>query len=78
MSQNLTLNNCNVFTHSNFALNHRWLLTNSKQVKNVVVILLTLNESGSHFADFEQVEKLNSYFAVNSWAWLLLDIRWQF
>ena len=26
-SWNLTMNNCNHFTHSNFVLNHRWFLT---------------------------------------------------
>ena len=39
-----TLNNCNVFIHSNFGLNHRWLLTDFEQVKNLAVILLTLNK----------------------------------
>ena len=43
------MNNCDVFTHSNFILNHRWLplkwlLTNFEQVKDLVVILLTLNK----------------------------------
>ena len=57
LSQNLTLNNCNVFTHSNFVLNHRWLLTGFEQVgsyiaffehvKKLVAIFLTLNKSES-------------------------------
>ena len=39
----LTLNNCNVFIHTDFGLNHRWLLTDFKQMKELVVILLTLS-----------------------------------
>ena len=40
----------NVFTHSNYVLNYRWLLfkwllTDIKRVKNLVVTLLTLNKS---------------------------------
>ena len=74
LSQNLTLNNCNSFTHSNFVLNQDGcllaLLTSpkvgshfgdSKQVKNLVVILLTLSKSSNLeiiFNDFEQVTKL--------------------
>ena len=54
------MNNCNVLTHSNFILNHRWSLTDFKQVKNLVAILLVLNSQkrSSHFTDFEQVKNL--------------------
>ena len=38
-----------------------WLWMSQKVFKNLVVVLLTLNKS-----------KINSHFAVNSWAWLLL------
>ena len=41
----VTLHNCNVVTHSNFVLNHRWLFTDFKQVKNLVLIFLTLYKS---------------------------------
>ena len=54
------MNNCNVFTHSNFVLNHRWLLTDFVRVEKLVVILLlrTSQKFSRHVADFEQIEKL--------------------
>ena len=54
------MNNCNVFTHSNFVLNHRWLLTDFVRVEKLVVILLlrTSQKFSRHVADFEQFEKL--------------------
>ena len=41
----VTLHNWNFVTHSNFVLNHRWLFTDFKQVKNLVLIFLTLYKS---------------------------------
>ena len=51
---------CNVFTHSNFVLNHRWWLTDFKRVEKLLVIFLTLNKSKNLiviFADLDKSEK---------------------
>ena len=48
---------CNVFTHSNFVLNHRWWLTDFKRVEKLLVIFLTLNKSKNLIVIFAGLDK---------------------